>query len=43
MSKDQQHRRWFWRIRHRFGDRWTDMTETQIRREMRMRSWRRAI
>jgi hypothetical protein len=36
------HRRFFWRVNHRFGCNWSRMTDAQIRREMRMMSNRRA-
>jgi hypothetical protein len=36
------HRRFFWRVRARFGADWSRMTDAQVAREMRMVSNRRA-
>lgn len=36
------HRRFFWRVNHRFGSDWWRMTDAQIRKEMRMLSNRRS-
>lgn len=36
------HRRFFWRVNHRFGKRWWNMPHAQVRKELRMMSWRRA-
>lgn len=36
-------RRWFWRIRHRYGDNWSAIPEREIAKEMRMKSWRRTL
>lgn len=36
------HRRFFWRVRARFGADWSRMSDAQVAREMRMVSNRRA-
>lgn len=36
-------RRWNWRLHHRFGRNHWEMTDKQIRRELRAMSWRRAL
>lgn len=37
------YRRWFWRVRHRYGEGHYQMTDKQIERELRAMSWRRAL
>lgn len=38
-----QHRRFFWRVRHRLGPRWWDIPAAEVGRLMRQYSWRRAL
>lgn len=42
IDKTGMHRRFFWRVRARFGADWSRMTDAQVAREMRMVSNRRA-
>jgi hypothetical protein len=35
------HRKFFWRVKHRYGAGWSKMTDKQVANEMRMRSWGR--
>ena len=37
------YRRWFWRVRHRYTDRWWELPDWYVRRELRMKSWRKPL